>query len=102
MAYDKMLMRRILSVQFVPLPPTEMECPRKPNLLLVGLLMCRVFHFSGGKTRQIWVSQKIRFHVFCVPATSNLSARLSSFFFCFSGNKGTYVGIICGVILFGG
>ena len=28
------------------------------------------FGFSGGKTQQIWVSQKIHFRAFCVPATS--------------------------------
>ena len=31
-----------------------LECPRKPNLLSVGRLICRVLNFfSGGKTRQI-------------------------------------------------
>ena len=41
-------------------------CPRKPNLLTVCLLVCRVFWFF---CRQIWgrVAQKVCFRAFCVP-----------------------------------
>ena len=45
------------------------------------------FGFSGEKTQQIWVSQEIRFRAFCVPGTSNLSARLSFFSFGLAGIK---------------
>ena len=57
------------------------ECPGKPNLLPVCLLICRVFWFLF---QQIWFQPIFHFSSFSVPVRSCvLSAHLLCFLFCF-------------------
>ena len=57
------------------------ECPGKPNLLPVCLLICRVFWFL---CQQIWFQPIFHFSSFSVPVRSCvLSAHLLCFLFCF-------------------
>jgi hypothetical protein len=58
---------------------SRLECPRKPNLLTVCLLVCQVFWFF---CQQIWGRSESLFLCFLCPRSpSYLSACLSSFFF---------------------
>jgi hypothetical protein len=46
-------LRTLQFLRLVSFPRSPVECPHKPNLLSVGLLICRVSGSSGGKTQQI-------------------------------------------------
>ncbi len=83
-----------LSLSWLPLGSNPIECPRKPNLLHLCLLICRFFVFSVDRFRLL---RKYVFVLFVSQIYPNLSAYLLSFSSVFFWNTVTYMRIICQV-----